>query len=106
MLLGVFTVQRNILKQKYEAKAYEQDSAARSLEAVTEQIEEITNAAGSTTNYKNSDVYKSLVAYQSVYDTKKDQLKLEMDVLKAQIDNCEKAIDDGIKENTSWSIFG
>ena len=106
MLLATFKIQYDRAKSQYEQKAYEQDSAARSLEAVTEQIEEITSAAGNTTNYKKSDVYKSLVAYQSVYDTKKEQLKTEMELLKGQMESYKNAMDEGIKENTSWWCLG
>ena len=106
MLVATFKIQYQFAKQQYEAKVYEQDKAARNLEAVTEQIEEIENAAGDTKNYKKSDVYKNLVAYQSVYDTKKEQLKVEMDLLKGQMDGYKKAMEEGIKENTTWWCLG
>ena len=87
MLLVIMKVLYDRARSEYERKAYEQDSAARSLEAVTEQIQDLANAAGSTTKYKSSETYKNLVAYQNLYDSKNDSLKIEMDLLKQQMDS-------------------
>ena len=105
MLLTTFKVQYQRARSEYEAKVYEQDSIARSLEAVTAKLTDITSAAGSSTSYKSSEVYKNLVAYQNVYDTKKAQLDTEIKVLDEQMKSYKEAMKKGIKDNTSWSCF-
>ena len=106
MLLTTFKVQYQRASYEREAKIYEQDSIARSLEAVTAKLTDITSAAGSSTSYKSSEVYKNLVAYQNVYDAKKTQLETEIKYLDEQMKTYKEAMKKGVKAATTWTCFG
>ena len=59
-------------KREYNQCVYEQDSAARELEKVTKKISAIEQAAGSSTEYKKSDMYQKLQAYSTECENRKD----------------------------------
>ena len=97
-------VQYTALKQQYRLCADEQDSVARELENVTQRICDIEEAAGSngssdSSSYKNTSLYRSLQAYSTKIENKKDFLATKMELLKGEIDSFEKA---RIEETSIW----
>ena len=106
MLLATMNIQYKRAKMELTKAQYEEDVAARSLEDVTSKLSDITSAAGSTTSYKSSEVYKQLVAYQSVYETRKESLDVQIEMLKEQVNSYKSALADGVEKNNNWWCLG
>jgi len=82
---------------------FEEDTAARQIEKLTSQINEVASAySSSKKDYKNEDIYKRLVAEQSAYEVRKESLDTEISMLKEQVQSYKEALKEGIKENTTW----
>ena len=81
---------------------FEEDTAARQIEKLTSQINDVASAIGSSKDYKNNDIYKRLVAEQSAYEVRKESLDTEISMLKEQVQSYKEALKEGIKENTTW----
>lgn len=106
MLIAAFKMEYNRTQSELTKKVHEEDTAARMLEGVNAELEEITNAAGSTTSYKSTQAYKTLVATQSTYDTRKEELNTQIEYLKQKLESYKEQMKKGIDKDFSFWCLG
>ena len=90
---------------EYNKVVNEQMTAKRTLDSITEKVDDIVAAAGSESKLSKNEGYQKLVAYQSAYDTKVGNLESQALLLKNQCDSLKSAMSEGAKSNSIW-CFG
>ena len=98
-------VQYMTTKRAYTKCAYEQDAAARELERVTQKLSDIEDAAGSSTSYKETSLYKSLQAYSTKCENQKNSLAVRMELYKDQMSAFESAMKNDLSSEVSISCW-
>ena len=86
-------------------KNYELDTVSRTLESTTSHLTDL-KATKSENDLKDNDAYKDLVAYEMAYDTKKESLESELEVLKNQASSYKEAVKKNIQSSVKWTCFG
>ncbi len=93
-----------------EVKKYQKELALKQYEATinTDKLEEVTSkltdleSAYGKNNLKNNSAYQDLVAYQLMYNTKKDSLETEMEFLESALSSFKTARNNNIKSDLSF----
>lgn len=88
-------------KKELALKQYEATINTDKLEEVTSKLTDLESAYGKN-NLKNNSAYQDLVAYQLMYDAKKDSLETEMKFLESALSSFQTARNNDIKSDLSF----
>ena len=104
MAFITFNVQYQNIKYQMNRKNYELDTVSRTLEGITKHLTDL-KATKSEKDLQNNGAYQDLVAYEMAYDTKKESLESELEVLKNQANSYKDALKNNIQKSVKWSCF-
>lgn len=110
MLTVTSKLQYDQARKERNLLAFEQVLNANKLERITQQIssfEADAEAAGVTDDVLQDDPdYQALVAEQTAYDTRNDNIATQMTLLEQDMDSFLSMEKEGIQDSTSFWCFG